>query len=75
MEKQIYDECSKESPKWEVESPKIQDYILATSYQITPLLAMKIPDDPKEVTAEWLAKLKEEQDVSTIAAGGPNVAY
>jgi hypothetical protein len=65
---------NKHAPKWETELPKIQDYILSTTYGMLPLLTFKFPKD-RDVAAEDIQKFYQHQKMAMIAARGFNVAY
>jgi hypothetical protein len=66
---------NKHALRWEVELPRIQDYILSTTYGMLPLLTFKFPEAEKEVTAEDVQKFYQHQKMAMIAARGFNVAY
>jgi hypothetical protein len=42
---------------------------------LTPWLAVKLPDDPSEITPELLAEWKKKQELAGIAATGCNILY
>ncbi len=65
---------NKHAPKWETDLPRIQDFILSTSYGMLPMLTYKFPED-RPITAEDIADFQKHQKMAFIAARGFNVAY
>jgi hypothetical protein len=65
---------NKHAPKWETDLPRVQDFILSTSYGILPLLTYEFPTEG-DVTQEQLAGFRKQQKMAFIAARGFNVAY
>lgn len=65
---------NKLAPKWEQELPRIQDFVLATSYGVVPLLTFKFPED-RDITQEEIQEFYQQQKLAMIAARGFNVAY
>jgi hypothetical protein len=65
---------NKHAPKWETDLPKVQDFILSTSYGMLPLLTYTFPED-RDVTAEDIEDFKKHQKMAFVAARGFNVAY
>jgi hypothetical protein len=65
---------NKHAPKWETDLPKVQDFILSTSYGMLPLLTYQFPSD-RDVTAEDIADFYKHQKMAFVAARGFNVAY
>jgi hypothetical protein len=66
--------ANKHAPRWETELPRIQDYILSTSYAMTPLLTFQFPTD-RDVTQEDIELFTKQQKMAMIGARGFNVAY
>ena len=65
---------NKHAPKWEQELPRIQDFILSTSFGILPLLTYKFPED-REPNQEDIQEFYQHQKMAMIAARGFNVSY
>ncbi len=65
---------NKHAPKWETDLPKVQDFILATSYGMLPLLTYEFPTEGP-ITPEHIEDFKKHQKMAFIAARGFNVAY
>jgi hypothetical protein len=65
---------NKHAPKWGTKLPRIQDYILSTTYDMLPLLTFKFPED-RDVTAEDIQPFFQHQKMAMIAASGFNVSY
>jgi hypothetical protein len=65
---------NKHAPRWEVELPRIQDYILSTAYGMLPLLTFKFPTD-RDVTQDEIQAFYQQQQMAMVAARGFNVAY
>ncbi len=65
---------NKHAPRWEVELPRIQDYILSTTYGMLPLLTFNFPTD-RDVTKEDIEAFKQQQQMAMVAARGFNVTY
>jgi hypothetical protein len=65
---------NKHAPKWETDLPKVQDFILSTSYGMLPLLTYEFPTEGP-ITAEHIEDFKRHQKMAFIAARGFNVAY
>jgi hypothetical protein len=42
---------------------------------LTPWLALELPTDPKEITAEMLEEWSKKQKLARIAAAGCNILY
>jgi hypothetical protein len=65
---------NKHAPRWEMEHPRIQDYILSTVYGMLPLLRFKFPTD-REVTQDDVQAFLQQQQMAMITASGFNVTY
>ena len=65
---------NKHAPKWEVELPRVQDFILSTSYGMVPLLTYKFPEG-REITQDDIDEFYKHQKMAMLAARGFNVAY
>jgi hypothetical protein len=65
---------NKHAPRWEVELPRIQDYILSTTYGMLPLRTFTFPTD-REVTPKDMKLFQQHQCMAMVAASGFNVTY
>ncbi len=65
---------NKHAPKWETDLPRVQDFILSTSYGMLPLLTYKFPTD-REIKSEDIEDFYKHQKMAFVAARGFNVAY
>jgi hypothetical protein len=65
---------NKHAPKRETDLPRIQDFILSTSYGRLPMLTYKFPED-RQITAEDVADFQKHQKMAFIAARGFIVVY